>query len=97
MLNARVAEFAEETLIGKVAIRKVVALSLYQGLATQDWRVHLPTMPGYYMISCFDGFYNIYVYVMCRRRTQEYIVPNPLYWYPGGEVEGSPATDARDS
>ena len=28
MLNARVAEFAEETLIGKVAIRKVVALSL---------------------------------------------------------------------
>ena len=30
------------------------------------------------------------MYVMCRRTTQEYIVPNP-------EVESPPAVDARDS
>ena len=38
---------------------------------------------------------SFYIQHICRRGTQEYIVPNPLYWYPGEEERGSPAADAR--
>ena len=91
LLNAKVAELVEEILFcgdSQNGGSQSQSQARYQEIGPPDWRAHQLMMPGHYMISCFDrSIYNIYV--------GEYIVPNPLYWYPGEEERGSPAADAR--